>query len=173
MSLISVACLAAFLVPGVVADGGEKPHGPDVAEAWHEPDSPRRGESVRVRLVLNESATVKNIVLTYCRAERYACAPSVAMESNPTDGSYQATIPWHPGFFEGVEHVGYNFTLKHGDGNATFSPKDYWPFRPDSLPPEAGIYYFYKLEGKIPHTPVPSLLAALAGLVVVLRRRRT
>lgn len=170
--LILLALTLLSAAPRMATAQSPKPHGPNVLDAWHEPEAPLRGQDVRVHVRLEPASKVEHVVLTYCRAEEYACAPSVSM--TPSSGSnYSATIPWRGDFFRGVEHVGYNFTLQYPDGNKTYSPLGYWPYRPASLPPEAGIYYFYKLPREEARTTAPSMLASLLmfTLVVALKRR--
>ena len=145
------------------------PHGSGVVDAQHTPAAPTRGQPVHVALTVNASMNVTSVTLIYCRAEHYACAPSLGM-TRRANGSFSATIPWHGSFFRGVENVGYNFTLKHSNGTSTSSPRDYWPYRPSVLPPDAGIYYFYQLDPESASVPVPTWLglgaAAMAAATI-------
>lgn len=149
----------------------DSPHSPNVGDAWHEPTPVLRGQEVTVHVRLRADTEVERVVLIYCRAENYACGPSRLMRPQ-ANGTYLETIPWSPKFFQGVEHVGYNFTVHYLNGSKEHSPRFNWPQTPLALPPDAGRYYFYRLEGDVQSVPAPAPLIVLAGLALALWGRR-
>lgn len=139
----------------------EDVHSPSVQAVAHEPAAPARGTDVHVSLKLVPGASPRNVTLTYCRVENYACALPVAMNATSAQ-THEADIPWREGFFRGVESVGYAFILRFADGASEHSPIANWPFTPEKLP--SGIdatYYFYSLP------PVKAVDGAGTALLVV------
>jgi hypothetical protein len=136
---------AASLAQGEPASAGA--HSPNVAGTDHGPDTPTRGQGVNVSVQLRDMSGIERVTLIYCRAENYACAPSLAMTTGG-NATYQATIPWNTNFFRGVRNVGYNVSIQYENGSHESSPRFNTPYTPASLPEGAGKYYFYALEGK-------------------------
>lgn len=161
------------VLPAVV--GGAVPagvHSSHVAAVQHAPEAPARGEEVRVTLQLAPATDPEEVALTYCRAERYACAPSRLM-AHLENGTFAATIVWDGRFFEGARNVGYKFTIRFANGSEEHSPREHWPARPAVLPEGAGIYYWYELPaasgGAVPGAGAFGVLLLL--LAVGLQRR--
>lgn len=168
--------LVSLLVIGTgfaLAQAERVPHSANVAEARHEPSPTPRGVDVTVHLRLLNDTGVTRVNLVYCRAENYACAPSLTM-NRAGQASFQAPIRWNPGFFRGAQNVGYNFTIRYDDGRNETSPIQNWPYTPPALPEGAGRYYFYPLQGR-EAAPVPlpgaMLLAAVILVAGAIRRR--
>lgn len=164
--LASAALLAvAAAIPGVLGDGIPGGiHSPNVVDAEHSPKAPDRRQDVGVLLDVEPEAALKDVILTYCRAEIYACAPSQEMTEAGPD-RFQGRIVWDGRFFAEARNVGYKFTLRFANGSVEHSPLQHWPSRPAVLPEGAGIYYWYPLPPP-PGAAAPGVLAT--GLLLVM-----
>lgn len=145
-------------------------HSPSVMSFSWNPDDPLRGQPVSVGAALYPSIQATTVVLTYCRATEYACAP--AIELVQSQGGWVGEIPattQSEKFLQRTTWVGLNLTIKHQNGTIERSPLADWPARPLELPQEAGYYYWYQLpppETSKADTPGPAL-AAVLGLLAL------
>lgn len=166
------------VIPGVLGQGMPSGiHSPNVADVEHSPEGPERGQDVEIVLEVQPDAALEAVILTYCRAENYACAPSQEMEPDGAD-RFRGKIVWHGPFFADARNVGYKFTLRFENDSDEQSPLQHWPSRPPVLPEGAGIYYWYALPpptgGAAPGLNSAGLFFAIAvALLVGTSRTRT